>query len=367
MESLQEKKWFIIRAYSKGIFEISEGDFKLFNKMNRNQIKIELNDGDSYILFTETKVKITYSSTLELEELLYNPIPSDWAGLKVDIQPVLKNRILVLGASDSGKTTLIKYLFYNLPKKNQTIGILDLDVGQNSIGLPGTINLASLTNVSETLTLKSSAFFGHVSPAGNSQTYIQAVNVFYKKVEKFNFNWLLVDTLGYIQTPEALEIQKRVIRIINPQVVILLGKEGKELEKKLFMRTVRFLQITSAIEGIKKEKKPELRRNKRKERFDKYFENSKNIELPIEKIKSIIIHFDRDYRELTAFEEINYFIHENERKLKNSFIGLQLNNEENPIYGKILNINQETIEFIVQIDKDVSNKFIILIGSIVLE
>ena len=364
-ESVEEKKWFLLLGLGNGYFEVQNGSYKLFNKQFEGYLRIELNSGDSYILYSETMMRINHSPTIQIEPILHNPLPSDWLSLRIEIQPVLNNKIVVLGSSDSGKTTLLKYLAYNLPKDTQTVGLIDLDVGQNSLGLPGTINLAKFTSTG--ISLIYSKYFGHISPAGNSNLFLQTVQSFFEKVKTFKFNWLFVDTSGYIHNSEAIAIKKGLLTIINPQIVLLLGKDVKHFDKKLITRNIRYISIPSAIEGIKKEKNPVIRRRKRKERFQYYFFNSKLIEVSIGNIKSININYENERRELLIPDEIQYFLKSNIEKLSNLFIEITPTIKEQNFYAKLSYIADESITLTVPENINCEESIVITLGSIILD
>ncbi len=365
LDHLSEKKWYLLKAVAQGQFEILQGSYKIFNKSFKDHSRIEFNSGDSYILFTETMVKINYSESINIERLLSSPIPSDWLSLKIEISPVIRNRIMVLGASDSGKTTLLKFLAYNLPKNNQKIGLIDLDVGQNSLGLPGTINLATFNFNGAKLLF--SKYFGHISPAGNSNLFLKIVKSFFESIQEFDFDWLFIDTSGYIQTSEAIIIKNGLLKIINPQVVLLIGEGAKNLDKKLIPGNITYLPIESAIEGIKREKNLEIRRRKRSERFGNYFKDLSDVELLIKNIERIIINFEKDFKELTNFEEINYFLIKNKDKIIHSFIAVTDFKSGMNQYAKLVKINEESITISVPKTIQFPEKCKLVIGSIILD
>ena len=62
----------------------------------------------------------------------------DW---EVLLHKLLQNKgtALIIGATDSGKSTLAKYLVQKLVSQNINVCLIDSDVGQSSLGLPGTI------------------------------------------------------------------------------------------------------------------------------------------------------------------------------------------------------------------------------------
>ncbi|WP_457611982.1 Clp1/GlmU family protein, partial [Methanocaldococcus sp.] len=82
-------------------------------------------------------------------------VPEDRKELLEKIKKENYNRIMVIGAMDSGKTTLINYIKNNL----DFYSILDCDVGQKSILPPATISLMKGFEVKH-------YFIGSVTPVG---------------------------------------------------------------------------------------------------------------------------------------------------------------------------------------------------------
>jgi polynucleotide 5'-kinase involved in rRNA processing len=358
---LPEKSWFILRG--NGNCKILSGTYKLFNKKSIVELDLKFNSGDSFILFTESKVKIS-TLNVKIEKLLSNPIPQDWIGLKIEIQPVKKNKIVIIGASDSGKSTLIKYIAYNLPKLSQRIGIVDLDVGQNSF-LPGTINLSefSLSGIK----FVDSRFFGHLTPSNNQLIYLDVVKIFLEKISKMHFDWLLFDTTGYIQTDEALLIKKQLLSIINPQYTILLGNEVLKWVKLLPTKQIRYLLISSAIQGIKIEKSLELRRSKRKERFLAYFHQMKSIEVSFSSIALISIYKNNKIDNFIDFIKLENFFNGYIATLNDSLVEIVSKDEDKPFYGKLEGIDAKRLILQIPITKKLSEGISIKIGSIKLD
>ncbi len=66
-------------------------------------------------------------------------IPDRWRAL--DLTSWTGN-VLIVGGSDSGKSTFARHLYARLLEAHPAVAFLDLDVGQNSFGLPGTVAVA---------------------------------------------------------------------------------------------------------------------------------------------------------------------------------------------------------------------------------
>ena len=64
----------------------------------------------------------------------------------------------MLGATDSGKSTLVGWLARRLAKEGQAVGWLDGDLGQTTLGVPGSMTLA-LLDAPETLPRPDRSFF----------------------------------------------------------------------------------------------------------------------------------------------------------------------------------------------------------------
>ena len=75
--------------------------------------------------------------------------------------------IFLIGATNSGKSTLARYLITKLRGENIRVSLVDSDVGQPMIGLPGTISMKVFSNGSdiENLMFERMFFVGSTNPA----------------------------------------------------------------------------------------------------------------------------------------------------------------------------------------------------------
>jgi polynucleotide 5'-hydroxyl-kinase GRC3/NOL9 len=78
--------------------------------------------------------------------------------------------VVLLGASDSGKTTLARILTERCTAAGRTVGLVDGDIGQSSLGPPTTVGLAILSpNLPITPSPRPQVlhFVGSTSPPGH--------------------------------------------------------------------------------------------------------------------------------------------------------------------------------------------------------
>ncbi|MCD6168595.1 MAG: hypothetical protein J7J33_04745, partial [Caldisericia bacterium] len=139
-------------------------------------------------------------------------------------------RLFVIGASDSGKTTFLLFILNFLIKKGKRVGMLDLDIGQSSIGPPTTVGFGIANKEVETLTeIKPEKlyFVGSVSPKGHLLQILIGAEKLIREVEKHRVDHLLVDTTGLVDGPVAEILKEAKIEIINPDFIILFEEKGE--------------------------------------------------------------------------------------------------------------------------------------------
>jgi len=94
-------------------------------------------------------------------------IPYDWN--KIDLE-ALNGVLLVVGASDTGKTTFVRYLFQSLNSLGRRCALLDGDPGQSWLGPPTTLTLAYSVKLRENYqeaNLVRHYFVGSTTPHGH--------------------------------------------------------------------------------------------------------------------------------------------------------------------------------------------------------
>jgi polynucleotide 5'-hydroxyl-kinase GRC3/NOL9 len=141
-----------------------------------------------------------------------------------------KGTVMLVGATDSGKSTLAKYMVKMLVKEAIAVSVVDADVGQSSLGLPGTISIKVFSGEKEVCnyTFEKMFFIGSTNPAKNISLMVggsrKMVDICMERSEV-----IFVDTTGLItgETGRALKIGK--IRAIKPKHIIALQRHD-ELE-----------------------------------------------------------------------------------------------------------------------------------------
>ena len=136
---------------------------------------------------------------------------------------------LLFGATDTGKTTLVRQLASSLALHGRT-AIIDSDVGQSSVGPPA---CAGACLVEGELKFPTEAeilhFVGDFSPHGNFLPLLSGLVRLLRWAERRGATHILVDTTGFVTGGAALELKYHKVELAQPRHVILLERGG-ELE-----------------------------------------------------------------------------------------------------------------------------------------
>ena len=145
--------------------------------------------------------------------------------------------VVLLGASDSGKTTLGRILTEIWTTAGRTVGLVDGDIGQSSIGPPATVGLEVF---SPGLPLPPSPpprclyFVGSTSPPGHFLPLILGTQSLVQNAIAQGAEIVLVDTTGLIRGAVAASLKWHKLQALRPQHVLALQREG-ELEPILHL------------------------------------------------------------------------------------------------------------------------------------
>lgn len=193
-----------------------------------------------------------------------------WEGL---VEKLISERgvAFVIGASDSGKSTLTRYLIEKLVSKDIVTSLVDSDIGQSSIGLPGTISAKIFKTHKdiEDFTAERFFFVGFLNPARKISLMIQGTK---KMVDalRANSEVIIVDTTGLVHGELGKELKVGKINAIKPKHVIAIQRQD-ELEHILFLlEGTNIYRINASPMVI--ERSRERRIKYRKEKFNKYFD-----------------------------------------------------------------------------------------------
>jgi polynucleotide 5'-hydroxyl-kinase GRC3/NOL9 len=203
-------------------------------------------------------------------------IPASWAASAEEIQRHAWRTILVIGATDRGKSTYCHYLSRHLLAAGDRVALVDADIGQKDLGPPGTITLGYPDAVTPLHRLQPAAwyFVGAVSPAEHMCPMVVGTR---QLAEAAQAARLIVNTTGFVHGL-GRRLKGRKIEALEPDVMISLARD-RELDALLapysHIRTLHLLPSSQA-----RGKSPQQRQANREQAFRRYFAEAQNISLP---------------------------------------------------------------------------------------
>lgn len=182
---------------------------------------------------------------------------------------------LILGASDTGKTTLAAALTKRLTE-SKPVGIIDADIGQSHIGPPTTVGWALLDDPQadfSQLPAGGISFVGNVTPVGHLLQLTVAIVQCVLQLSKLT-GLVIIDTPGLVYGQAAVALWWTIQQMLKPNPILAV-QQSDELSD--ILTGLKFLD--SAIEPIKsppqiQTKSPQQRQSYRQKQFDEYFQDS---------------------------------------------------------------------------------------------
>jgi polynucleotide 5'-hydroxyl-kinase GRC3/NOL9 len=230
---------------------------------------------------------------------------------------------IIIGVTDSGKSMFARFLIKELLVQNLSICLVDSDIGQSAIGLPGTISMKYFRHPGdlENFIFEKMSFIGVVNPAKSIPSVIEST----KRISHIcseNAEVTLIDTCGLVSGEAGMLLKTGKIRAIQPDHVFALQRSD-ELEHILdFFDTMNIFRIMTsrAVKTRTIAHRTAYRKNKFWEYFSRaplnefllysgeaqYFYHNKPVslkEFPLQEGSLIGLNHDEDTMALGIIEE----------------------------------------------------------------
>ena len=143
--------------------------------------------------------------------------------------------VMVLGAPDTGKSTLCRYLVYRAYAAGQRVALVDLDVGQSHLGPPTTLGLGLYPPRrpgDDGLFPEGLYFIGQTSPVGAILEVTVGCRVLADLALSQGVSRVVVNTSGFVQGLGALRLKRSQAELLQPALILGLQRD-RELEPLL--------------------------------------------------------------------------------------------------------------------------------------
>jgi polynucleotide 5'-hydroxyl-kinase GRC3/NOL9 len=180
-------------------------------------------------------------------------------------------RVYVVGPTDSGKTTLCRYLVDETAPCMRT-AYVDCDTGQSWIGPPTTEGMVLYPGPPESSGRIYLRFVGSTSPGGHFIQTLTGAKRLVEKAAELSAGATVIDSPGLVFGGVGTEFQFQMIDLLRPTRIVALQR-GRELERLLasFARHPGVAIHRIPISPAAVARTAARRRRYREERFAAYF------------------------------------------------------------------------------------------------
>jgi polynucleotide 5'-hydroxyl-kinase GRC3/NOL9 len=143
--------------------------------------------------------------------------------------------VMVLGAPDTGKSTLCRYLVFKAYLKGHQAALVDLDLGQSHLGPPATLGLGLFPPRhpgDDGLQPEGLYFIGRTSPVGSILEVVVGCRVLVDLALSRGYTRVVANTSGLVQGPGALRLKRAQAELLHPTLLLALPRD-RELDPLL--------------------------------------------------------------------------------------------------------------------------------------
>ena len=235
--------------------------------------------------------------------------------------------ILLIGDTDTGKSSLATFIANLALKKNLKPAVIDADMGQGDLAPPtaigGTIIENPITDL-RNLYAQFFEFIGNTSPVGFEDVTINAIKQIVKKITTTDSDICIINTDGYIHN-NGIDYKVKMAKKLRSDLVVCLG------EKCVFESfRSKYFSLVLHSKGPTKIVKRRIERNQRRlNQFLRYIDGNnnnihKNVTIGIKSIKIVYrgITYSKILKDTHGLLQLGKYFRIKPWNLQGMFIGL---------------------------------------------
>src|SRR5215212_10302257 len=261
--------------------------------------------------------------------------------------------VLIIGNTDTDKSTFAAYLINEALKKGLRPTIIDADIGQGDLAPPNAIGGAVITSQITDLRDVTShliEFVGSITPAGFEESIIEAIKKISKEARILS-NVCIINTDGYVLN-DGINYKIRMAEEIKPDVIVCLGQYSIF---QIFRRNFLSSLVLYGISPINTIKSKIDRKQRRLSQFSRYVSGNNKI-YAIRTKQSEFVYKGKTFHKsqlrygILHLMNRNNTVHIQQKKLVMMFVGLGLSNSVVG-FGIIVNVSRYKLHIKSRISK----------------
>lgn len=212
---------------------------------------------------------------------------------------------LFIGATDTGKSTLARYVLSEALARGEAACLVDSDIGQSSLGLPGTVSMRTFRDPAELEDFRAERmiFVGTLNPAKQIPAVVEGAARMAQSARETlaalagNARTILVDTTGLVLGEGGRALKLAKMRAVGATDMVALERPERKNELEHILNVLEGAHIHRLrASRLAKEKSREARAAYREGRFRAYFEGAGLLEVPLRGVEFVAIDRPFDVR-----------------------------------------------------------------------
>ncbi|UCE16533.1 MAG: hypothetical protein JSV12_02675 [Candidatus Bathyarchaeota archaeon] len=240
----------------------------------------------------ETNKRVVFDLMLgenaSFEEVDGTTIPFSWKNaFKKVVSHGRPVTVMVMGGTDSGKTSFCVYLANRALKEGLKPAVIDGDLGQSDIGPPSTIGFSRVTKQIKDLvemTAESVCFVGMTSPSSAVNKVGEELAMMKSGVLQTDVDFLIVNTDGWVEGEEAVGYKVQLAERVVPDAVVGIQQTNELTSILTLLKEKRRVIAIESPQVVWKRNK-EKRKSLREFGYKKYLKEAKVRLFPLSQIK----------------------------------------------------------------------------------
>jgi polynucleotide 5'-hydroxyl-kinase GRC3/NOL9 len=238
----------------------------------------------------------------------HTQVPPEWAALSLGH---LAGALMVIGAPDTGKSTLARYLYRRLCATHERVAFIDGDIGQATLGPPTTMTLVVRRAGEDGFPPAgphTRFFVGDTSPRGHLLPMLIGLHKLVGRAREMGAAATVLDTTGLVDRAQAGGVLKQAkVDLLQPTAVLALQR-STELEHLLgpLRRSARTRVVDLPVPAAVRLRDVSARRGHRAQMFRRYFATAGLLEVPLTDL-AVFPHPTLHPGQLLALEEVDGF------------------------------------------------------------
>ncbi len=197
-----------------------------------------------------------------------------------------KRRLMIVGETDSGKSTLASYLVNIALMRSPRPIVIDGDIGQGDLAPPGCIGAAIVRNKIHDLRDLRAEIFGFVgftSPRFVRDLVIKRMKKAISCIEEKEHDLCIINTDGYV-IDEGMDYKLAMVQELRPDIIICF----KEIDKEFFERLKDFDNIPLMVSADKPEgvvKSLSERGERRLSQYFRFLKDGRDLSISLKRVR----------------------------------------------------------------------------------